>query len=162
MLIRRWTVVYVLIIFVSLSVSGCLATKTPIASTPSSPDLFLKYHRTGGFAGVDDYLIIFDNGAGLVSTRAVTREFEINSSEIERLDSIFRQAEFDSLQGNYTSATGGADFMTYSITYGNKTVITEDTVIPFDLQPVIRELNAIISTHIVQDPGMGSLPTIRE
>jgi len=159
--IRRWIAVYIIIIVVTLSVSGCLGTKTAVTPAPVPPALLLDYHRTGGIAGVDDHLILFNNGAGLISTRVITREFQMNSSEIDRLDRIFRQAEFDTLQGNYTSASGGADFMTYSIEYGNKSVIAEDTVIPFTLQPVIRELNSIISSRSYQDPVMGSLANIR-
>ncbi|MDD1695012.1 MAG: hypothetical protein LUQ71_09845 [Methanoregula sp.] len=116
----------------------------------------LDYHRTGGFAGVDDRLVIFDNGAAVIATRSANREFLVNQSEIERMNRFFEQAGFDSLQENYTSPYSGADFMQYSITYQNKTVITEDTVIPYTLQPVIRELNAFIGTSS-QNPMSGSL-----
>jgi hypothetical protein len=132
-----------------------------VSSGEAPPALLVDYQRTGGFAGVDDHLLLFDNGAGLISTRLVTREFQLNGTEIHRLDQILQTAGFDSLQDSYTSATSGADFMTYRITYGNRTVVTEDTVIPFTLQPVIRELNAIITAASKQDLVSGTRVSIR-
>ena len=51
--------------------------------------------------------------------------------------------------------------MSYRITFGNKTVQTEDTVIPFTLQPVIRELNAIITSRSTPDLAPASLTNVR-
>lgn len=152
--------VLVTIIIVVLT-SGCLGTKTPVEVTTPPPTLVLDYQRTGGIAGVDDRLVIFDNGAALISTKSVNREFQINQSEIERIHRIFSQAEFASLEENYTSPYNGADFLQYSISYQNKTVMTEDTVIPYSLQPVVRELNAIVTQGLSQDPVSGVLPVIK-
>ncbi len=159
--IRKWTVVLLVIIVAALSVSGCLGTKLPPSSAQSPPALLLDYHRTGGFAGVDDHLIIFNNGAGVISTRSATREFQLNDSETEQLQRIFQDAGFDTLEAQYLPGPGSADLMTYRIVFQNKTVVTEDTAIPFPLQSVIRELNAIVATRVHQDPGSGSLPRIR-
>jgi hypothetical protein len=158
--IRKWIAAYLIILVVTLLVSGCLGSKAPVTVSPSPPVKVLDYHRTGGIAGVDDRLVVFDSGATLLSTRSVNRELHINSSEFERLERIFIQAEFDTLEDNYTSVSGGADFMRYRITFRNKTVISEDTVIPFSLQPVIRELNALISTSSSQNQISGSLANI--
>lgn len=159
--IRKGFVPLLIIVVVILAVSGCIGREVPAGPGQAPPALLIDYHRTGGFAGVDDHLLLFDNGAGLVSTRSITREFQVNSSELHRLDQIFRQAGFDSLQDTYTSPGGGADFISYRITFGNKTVVTEDTVIPFTLQPVIRELNAIISSRSTPDLAPASLADIR-
>lgn len=150
-----------LLIVIVLAAAGCLGTEAPASPGETPPALLIDYHRSGGFAGVDDHLVLFDNGAGLVSTRSITREFQVTRAELHRLDLIFREAGFDSLQDTYTPSAGGADFMTYRITFGNKTVVTEDTVIPFTLQPVIRELNAIITSRTTPDLAPASLATIR-
>lgn len=120
MTIRNGIVPLLIVVVVVLAICGCLGTKTPVSSGQAPPALLVDYHRTGGFAGVDDHLLLFDNGAGLISTRSVSREFQLN-----------------------------------------RTVVTEDTVIPFTLQPVIRELNAIISSRSTQDIVSGSLANIR-
>jgi hypothetical protein len=159
--IRKWTAAYLVIIIVTLLVSGCIGSKTPAVANPSPPEVLLDYHCTGGLAGVDNRLVIFDNGAALISTRSMNRELQVNNSELERFDRIFRQAGFETLEGNYTSVSGGADFMRYSITFRNKTVITEDTVTPYPLQPVIRELNAFIIMGTSQDQLSGALANIR-
>jgi hypothetical protein len=122
--------------------------------------VLLDYHRTGGIAGVDDRLVIFNNGAALIATRSFNHAFQVNQSEIDRINHIFEQAGFDTLEENYTTPFGGADFMRYSITYQNKTVITEDTTVPYTLQSVIRELNALMGTVSNQNPMSGSLAGI--
>ena len=159
--IRKWTVVLLVIIIAALSVSGCLGTKTPVTPVQSPPTLLLDYHRTGGFAGIDDHLIIFNNGAGIISTRTANREFQMNESETEQVQQIFRDAGFDSLEEEYLPGPGSADLMRYRIVYENKTVITEDTAIPYPLQSVIRELNAIITARLRPDTVPGLLPAIR-
>lgn len=161
MTIKNWVFVSLTIVVVAIIAAGCLGMKTPVAASAPLPALVLDYHRTGGIAGIDDRLIIFDNGAAVISTRSVSREFEVNRSELERLDRIFTQAGYNSLQEKYTSPSGGADFIRYSITYQNKTVLTEDTVTPYPLQPVIRELNGIISSVRTADTSSGHLPVIR-
>jgi hypothetical protein len=161
MTIRNWISVSLIIVVVAVMGAGCLGMKAPVTASAPLPALVLDYHRTGGIAGVDDRLIIFDNGAAVISTRSVSREFEVNRSELERLERIFLQAGYTTLQEKYTSPSGGADFMRYSITYQNKTVVTEDTVTPYPLQSVIRELNGIISSARAADTSSGHLPVIR-
>jgi hypothetical protein len=68
---------------------------------------------------------------------------------------LFESADFNSLVGNYTSRRTGADLMQYRITYFDKTLITEDSVVPDPLQPVITELNTIISTDSSSNPLPG-------
>lgn len=144
-----------------MSVSGCLGTKVPPSPVQSPPTLLLDYHRTGGFAGIDDHLIIFNNGAGVISTRSATREFQLNDSETEHLQRIFEDAGFDRLEEEYLPGPGSADLMKYRIMFQNRTVVTEDTAIPFPLQSVIRELNAVVTARVHQDPVSGTLPRIR-
>jgi hypothetical protein len=159
--IRKWIAAYIIFILVMVMASGCLGTRTPATVSPVPPALMLDYHRIGGIAGVDDRLVIFDNGLAVISTQAVNREFQVNQSELSRMSQLFGQAEFDTLQGNYTARYGGADLMRYSITYRNKTVITEDTAVPGTLHPVINELNTVIGTGRSQELVSGSFAGIR-
>jgi hypothetical protein len=138
--------------------TGCLGTKTLPVPDPAEPTLFVDYQRTGGIAGMNDRLVIFDNGAGLVSGRTTSREIQLNKSDLEQISSVFTRARFMELEGNYTSLRGGADFMQYSIRYQGRTVNTEDTAIPPALEPVIEELNRILSTGLSSGQGDLSLP----
>ena len=62
------------------------------------------------------------------------------------------------LEGNYSARHGSADLIKYTISYHSKTVNAEDTVIPPSLQPVIDELNRILTmtASIKQTSSMGA------
>ena len=159
--IGKWITASLIFLILAVTASGCLGARVPDVVSPTPPAVMVSYHRAGGSDGVDDRLVIFDNGAAVISTRTVNREIQVNQTELAKINTLFGQAGFDSLQGNYTSRHGGADVVRYSITYNSKSVITEDTVVPAELQPVINELNMIIDTGRAQDLGTGSLAGIR-
>jgi len=138
---RMATGLLAILVITATALTGCLSTKTIPEPSPANPILLVDYQRSGGIAGVDDRLVVFDNGATLVRSRSISREITLNESDLHSLRTIFDESGFVDLQGNFTSARGGADLMRYRISYHNKTVITEDTAIPSTLEPVIRELN---------------------
>ena len=137
-------------------VSGCLGSRTPPVSRPPVPSVLVDYYRTGGIAGLQDRLVIFDNGVAIVSSRTVNQEIELNQTDITRIIQLFDQGRFSALEGNYSGRHGSADLIKYTITYNNKTVSAEDTAIPPSIQPVIDELNRIIrmSTNLAAQPSM--------
>jgi hypothetical protein len=150
----------VALIVAAIVLTGCLGVKTPPVSRPAAPTLFVDYERSGGIAGVNDRLVIFDNGVTLVSSRSTSREIRLNQSDLDQISALFETAQFLSLEGNYTSRRGGADFMQYSISYRGKTVNTEDTAIPSSLEPVIREMNLILSTGLNTGQAGFQLPSL--
>jgi len=109
------------------------------------PSVLVDYYRTGGIAGLQDRLVIFDNGVAIVSGRTGNHEIELNQTDIDRIILLFDQGRFLTLQGNYSARHGSADLIRYTISYQNKTVSAEDTAIPASIQPVIDELNRIIT-----------------
>jgi hypothetical protein len=157
---RTWAGICAVLVVTAIVLTGCLGTKTLPVPDPAEPKLFVDYQRTGGIAGMNDRLVIFDNGIALVSSRSTSREIQLNQSDLEQISTVFTAAQFTALEGNYTSLRGGADFMQYSISYRGKTVNTEDTAIPPDLEPVIKELNRILSTGLSSGQGDLSLPRI--
>ena len=124
--------------------SGCLGSRTIPGSQPQSPAVLVDYYRTGGIAGINDRLVIFDNGVALVSGKTTNSEIELNQTDIVRIITLFDQAQFLKLEGNYSGRPGSADLIKYTISYESKTVSTEDTAIPPSLKPVIAELNRIV------------------
>jgi hypothetical protein len=160
MLIRKWIIIFSVFLLSAVLSSGCLFTKTPAATPSAPPAIFVDYHRTGGFAGLDDRLVIFDNGDGIISSKSRTLEISVNQTELIRLSALFDEAQFSMLKGNYTSRRTGSDFIQYSISYHSKTVKTEDSAVPPALQPVIDELNGIVSfgerTSMI--PGISRIP----
>ena len=135
----------VLLIIALVVVSGCLGSKIPPVSRPNAPAVLVDYHRTGGLAGFDDRLVIFDNGVAVISSRTVNREIELNKTAIERIVTLFNQSQFPMLEGNYSARHGSVDLIKYTISYDNRTVNAGDTAIPPSLQPVIDELNRILT-----------------
>jgi len=125
--------------------SGCLGSRTPPVSRPPVPAVLVDYYRTGGIAGIQNRLVIFDNGVAVVSGRTENHEFELNQTDIDRIILLFDQGRFPALEGNYSGRHGSADLIKYTITYQGKTVSAEDTAIPPSIQPVIDELNRVIS-----------------
>lgn len=104
----------------------------------------VDYYRSGGSSGASDRLVIFDNGAGLVVTRNVSRNINVNSTEMKRIASIFEQAQFSSLSENYPSHYGKSGLYQYSVSYRGKTVTMDENAYPADVRPVIDELDQII------------------
>ncbi|MCX6686492.1 MAG: hypothetical protein NTV10_07665 [Methanoregula sp.] len=142
---RRWVAACsIAILITALACTGCIGAKTPPVSKPPAPAVFVDYYRTGGIAGLDDRLVIFDNGAAVVSTKTTNREIVLNATDIARISDLFTQAQFPILSENYPARRSGADLTRYSITYHQKTVTTEDSAIPPLLQPVIDEMNRIV------------------
>jgi hypothetical protein len=145
MIIRKWIATSIIILVVVIAISGCLGTKTPAISRASPPAIFVDYQRTGGIAGVDERIVIFDNGLAVISKKTASTEIMLNQSDLDRITAIFTEAQFSMLQGNYTARRGSADYFRYIISYHSKTVIAEDSAVPPSLQPVISEMNRIIS-----------------
>jgi hypothetical protein len=150
--------VWIVLIVTALLLTGCLGTKTLPVPNPPEPTLFVDYQRSGGIAGVNDRLVVFDNGVALVSSRITSREIQLNQSELEQISHVFEAARFTALEGNYTSPRGGADFMQYSISYKGKTINTEDTAIPPAMEPVIEAMNRIMSNGMSRGQTDLSLP----
>jgi len=88
-------------------------------------------------------MVIFDNGAAIISGRMGSREVKLNQTDLNRISSVFSDAQFSMLEGNYTARLG-ADLIHYSISYRGKTVNTEDSATPPQLQVVINELNLLL------------------
>lgn len=141
---KRW-VIYAVLIITLVVASGCLGSKTPPVSRPHAPAVLVDYYRTGGLAGFNDRLVIFDNGVAVVSSKTVNQEIEINKTDVDRIITLFNQSQFPMLEGSYSARPGSTDLIKYTISYHSKTVTAEDTVVPPSLQPVIDELNRILT-----------------
>ena len=125
--------------------------------TPIIPkDALLAYNRVGGFVGYFDRLVIYPDGrCELEAQRGdqeVNKEFEVDAGEISLLNDLMRQADFMNLGDNYLYAEHeGGDVFEYVIAYRiegkQHTVNTMDYAIPGFLQPIIDELNGLISRN---------------
>ena len=135
-------------------VCGCLGVKTPPVSVSTPPALLVEYHRTGGIAALDDRLIIFDNGVGIITGKTVNTEISLNQTDLDRITGIFNDAQFSMLEPSYSARRGETDFIRYTISYHSKTVNTEESAVPPRLQPVIDKLDQIMSRGMEQEPAV--------
>lgn len=154
---------FLLCLMLIVITGGCLGARVSPPSPQVPPAILVDYHRTGGIAGFNDRLVIFDNGAAVISGRT-NRDTQLNRTDLARLAAIFTDAQFSSLEGNYTARHGSADLFHYAISYHGKTVNAEDSALPPSLQPVIDELNRILTGGggaggLVSGP-FGGIPTL--
>jgi hypothetical protein len=145
MRIRNWIVIFVVFLLMFVAAAGCLGVRTPPLAKTTPPSIVLDYHRDGGIAGINDRLVIFDNGAAVFSSRTVNRELSLNQTDLDRITALFSEEQYSMLQGNYTVRHEGTDLIHYTITYRGKTVNTEDSAVPPSLQVIIDELNLMVS-----------------
>jgi hypothetical protein len=160
MRIKSWLILISLCMVAAVILSGCLGVKTPPVTRSAPPGILVDYLRTGGIAGVNDRVVIFDNGITVISTRQFNSELTLNQSELERIGALFGENKFSTLDTNYTSRRGGADFMHYSVSYHGKTVNAEDTATPPLLQPIIDEMNSILARGSAANQTVSALPSI--
>jgi hypothetical protein len=116
--------------------SGC--------AKPTSASVFLEYQRSGGFAGLDDRLLITPNGNATLTRHSQRTEFVVTRAALDQLQTLLEQAGFARLSGEYLPARTGADLLEYMISYQGHTVRTKDTAVPEALQPVLEALNRVI------------------
>lgn len=136
---------FTLVILLSCASTGCLGGKVPAASQVPAPVILVDYSRSGGSEETDDRLVIFDNGAAIVVTKNVSRSITLNATELERISAVFEQAKFTELQENYPSHHGNRRLYQYSINYRGKIVTLEESSYPAAIDPILWELNQIVS-----------------
>ncbi|MDI6718046.1 MAG: hypothetical protein QMD46_00325 [Methanomicrobiales archaeon] len=113
--------------------------------TPSP--VLVEYSRTGGIAGFDDHLVVHENGTAVLSRRTVEGAFFLDPTIMDVLRDDLEAADFPSLDERYPAPSPGADYITYRITYRNRTVTAETTAVPERLEPAIRTLDRIIQSQ---------------
>jgi len=125
--------------------AGCMEQPVKNVTPEPGPAILVDYSRTGGIGGFDDHLVIFENGAAVYSGQRGRGAFIVNQNSMDNIRDSFYSIGFPMMNASYPAASPGADYFTYTITYRNYTVKAEDTGVPFALQPVIDNLNEIIS-----------------
>jgi heat shock protein HslJ len=113
--------------------------------------VLVEFTRTGGFAGFNDALTIYQDGSAVVTRKEFTREITLTADELSMIRQLLQDASFGSLLHDYPPAAPGADYFTYTVTYEGKTVSAQDTGVPEALQPLIEELVTLVSENAPDD-----------
>jgi hypothetical protein len=130
--------------------AGCSSPPPADGDIPPAPDILVDYQRTGGIAGFDDHLVVFENGQAIYTRRNTPGSppsgiFYLSDKELAELQRLLEEADFPGLAPHYPAQDPGADYFTYSITYKGKTVTTETTGVPPALAPVIGQLDYLLA-----------------
>jgi hypothetical protein len=144
--IKTWTILCACIIVAAVFLTGCIGQKAQTEAQTEPPSILVTYERTGGVAGLDDRLVIFDNGVGVLMSRSGSTEISLSKLDMARINALFSEAQFSMLQTNYTVSRPSADLVKYSVGYHGKTVTVQDTAIPPSLQPVLNELDRFVNS----------------
>ena len=134
------------IIVAAVLLSGCIGQKTQTEVQPEPPAVLVTYERNGGIAGLDDRLVIFDNGAGVLMSRSGSTEISLTRLDMARINALFSEAQFSMLQTSYSASHTNAGLVTYSVSYHGKTVTVQDSAIPPSFQPVLNELDRFVNS----------------
>ena len=119
--------------------------------TREEQSVLVEFTRTGGFAGFNDALTIYQDGSAVVTRKEFTREITLTADELSTIRLLLQDASFGSLQADYPPAASGADYFTYTVTYEGKTVAAVDTGVPESLQPLIEALGTLVSENAPDD-----------
>jgi len=125
-----------------------------VKGTPDMRDgksVLVEFTRTGGFAGFNDALTLYQDGSALVTRKEFTREITLTADELSTIRQLIQDASFGSLQPDYPPEAPGADYFTYTVTYEGKTVTAQDTGVPESLQPLIEALGTLVSENAPDD-----------
>ena len=112
----------------------------------TSSGMLIEYCRSGGFAGLDDRLVINVNGQATLTRKAEHYEFVLDGDTMNQLLTLLDNAEFSKLRGEYLPPRKGSDLFEYVVTYKGHTVRTMDTAVPQSLQPILESLNQIVES----------------
>jgi len=136
---KGWILLTISVVMLTGWLVGC--TKAPSSET------LIEYRRSGGFAGLDDRLVIKENGESILTRRSERSEFTLDSDTVNRLRALFEEAKFSQLRKEYLPSRPGADLFEYVVTYKGHSVRTMDGVVPSSLQPILEALNQIIESR---------------
>jgi len=143
---------FVLISVCLLLILGCSnnSETTPVPTSQNS--VLVVYQRSGGFAGLRDQLTIYSNGYCELQRKDLEREFTLQPGQLAHLKELMEGADFLGLKDKYLPNNTGADFFEYVVSYQAgegkmHTVRTMTGAIPDALQPILKELDQLISSN---------------
>ncbi|MBP1928775.1 heat shock protein HslJ [Methanolinea mesophila] len=113
--------------------------------------ILVEFTRTGGFAGFNDALTVYQDGTATVTRKEFTRGITLSAGELSTIRQLLQDAAFSTLLPEYPPAAPGADYFTYTVTYEGKTVTSVDTGVPESLQPLIEMLGTLVGENAPDD-----------
>ncbi|MEI7435020.1 MAG: hypothetical protein WCJ93_12295 [Methanomicrobiales archaeon] len=112
----------------------------------SHSDVLVDYKRTGGLAGFNDHLTLYENGTAYVTTKNIENQYVVSSKEMNDLIALFESSGFNSLNQADLAMykVSGNDFFVYSIEFRGHTIEAIEYAFPESIGPVIEQLNNLV------------------
>jgi hypothetical protein len=133
---------------------GCDRGAATAAAAPLPPpgSFAIFYQRSGGFAPSTSTLVVRPGRHAVAETggsRAGERrvEFTIAKRRVQALQRGLRRAGFAAIED--PGPSGCADCFEYEIRYGGHSLAIDQSELPSRLEPVIGELEAVVSAHAI-------------
>lgn len=131
------------------------------------PHTIIRYHRSGGFAGVDEKLVVRSNNVAWAYARGSSRPLpaQLGAGQVRRLKAALDAAHLETLHRHYP-APGAADTFQYSVTYRGRTVDADETKVPKRLARALQLLqrtydDIFASSERYTDPQHAALAQAR-
>jgi hypothetical protein len=93
---------------------GCAAA--PTLTSPNSQDPIVVYHRSGGFAGVDETWSIYADGRVQYAGRGTSSAGQLTADQLSSLFATLRSIDFTSIKDSYIGADTCCDRFIYELT----------------------------------------------
>jgi hypothetical protein len=125
---------------------AAMAAATLLLGGTASARTLIEADRTGGFAGVDDHLVVRVGGGGTYTDRD-GKHYALRPATTRDARRVLRESNFASLKRSYRPLRGVADAFEYRITYRGHTVTYVDGArgVPQRLQRILSELSGLMS-----------------
>ena len=132
----------------ALLLAGCGGSEEPEPGEALERET-ITYSRTGGVAGVGEFLAIEPDGqarlqVGIVEPRSTT--FEVPAATLDELYRGLEEAGIVELEAP-EEESGCADCFTYEVGMGSEHVDGDDIDFPAELEPVLGELQEIVADN---------------
>jgi hypothetical protein len=105
----------------------------------------VEFHRSGGFTGEIDALMIQEDGQSTATTKQGEESFELDQVTLTDLREKLEQAHLGDVPAPHD--TGVRDGFSYSIRFGGSEAKFMDGGIPDDVKPALSALGAILRDH---------------
>lgn len=106
----------------------------------------IRFERSGGLAGLDDRLTInLATGTAQLQRHKEVMTATLSAEQRSRLVALIAALDVASLAATPTPPHRCCDFLSYRIQIDSTTIQTTDADLPASLQPLVTELNAIIT-----------------
>jgi hypothetical protein len=129
---------WILTSLAACSIAGCATMNSQTAA-------LVELHRSGGIAGREERLVVYDDGSARLWGRGPVSEFTVGSDTLARLREMLQTIKFDSLRAEYLPSRRGADLFDYVVICEDHRIHTMDTAVPPQLQPLLQLLGGIMA-----------------